>query len=373
MDRIAIVLCIDGCGLNYLQSSPVPFLNKLCLEGYFQEVSSMIPSVTNVNAVSLVTGQYPDQHGITTNFYFDRKTGEEVFMESSNFIKTTSILEYCQQLGLRTALVTSKEKLRTLLNRGATFSFSAENPSPAIVTEVGEPPPIYSTDVNIWLLRALRHLILQQDPSVLFAMTTDYAMHTFSPETEESKSHMAGVDSELEQTYDLLNRMGKDVLLCIVADHGMSMKNQAINLELVLKEHGVSAKLNTIIADRYVVHHRNLGGAAYLYLDDHRDEKKCINILHDLDGIELVMDRDHASRVYHLDSERIGDLLVLGDKTTVFGLIDQPIAKVSIRSHGSLHESRVPLIINQPKESLDSPFTHNKDLVPIVKHWLNHE
>lgn len=371
MDRIVIILCIDGCGMNYLQSSPIPFLNRLRGEGYFQEVSSMIPSVTNVNAVSLVTGQYPDQHGITTNFYFDRKTGEEVFMESSTFIKTPSIFEYSQQLGLRTALITSKEKLRTLLSRGATYSFSAENPHPAVVADVGVPPPIYSIDVNIWLLRTLRHIILQKNPSLIFAMTTDYAMHTFSPETKESKSHMAGLDHELEQIYDLVNQMGKDVLLCVVADHGMSMKNRAINLELILKEHGISAKLNTIIADRYVVHHRNLGGAAYLYLDDRKDEAKCINILRDLDGIESVIGRDHASRFYHLDIERMGDILVLGDKTTVFGLIDESIANVSIRSHGSLHESRVPLIINQTKGSIGSDFTHNKDLVTVVKSWLN--
>jgi phosphonoacetate hydrolase len=331
----------------------------------------MIPSVTNVNAVSLVTGQYPNQHGITTNFYFDRKTGEEVFMESPNFIKTTSLLEDIQQLGLQTALVTSKEKLRTLLNRGATYSFSAEKPDPAVVAAVGVPPPIYSTDVNIWLLRTLRYVIFQKDPTLLFAMTTDYAMHTYSPETIESKVHMSGIDRELEETYDLLNRTGKDVLLCIVADHGMSRKNHAINLELVLREHGISSKLNTIIADRYVVHHRNLGGAAYLYLDDRRDEAKSIKILRDLDGIESVMDRDHACRYYHLDRDRIGDLLVLGDKATVFGLIDQPTAQISIRSHGSLHESKVPLIINQTNESVQSDIIHNKDLVSVVRRWLN--
>jgi phosphonoacetate hydrolase len=151
----------------------------------------------------------------------------------------------------------------------------------------------------------------------------------------------------------------------------MSRKNRAINLELVLREHGISTKLNTIIADRYVVHHRNLGGAAYLYLDDRKDKAKSIKILGDLEGIESIMDRDHASRFYHLDRERIGDLLVLGDKATVFGLIDQPTAQVSVRSHGSLHESKVPLIINQTNESLQSDFTHNKDLVSVVRRWLN--
>jgi phosphonoacetate hydrolase len=371
MDRMAIILCIDGCGIDYLKLSSIPFLDQLSREGYFQEVNSMIPSVTNVNAVSLVTGQNPDQHGITTNFYFDRTTGEEVFMESSTFIKTSSILEHSRKRGLKTALITSKEKLRTLLHRGTTISFSAEDPHPAIVADIGAPPPIYSIDVNIWLLRALRRLIRQEDPSLIFAMTTDYAMHTFSPETTESQSHMAGLDHELAQTYDLVNQMGKDVLLCVVADHGMSRKNRAINLELILKQHGISAKLNTIIADRYVVHHRNLGGAAYLYLDDRKDKAKCISVLHNLDGVEYVMDRCQASRLYHLDSERIGDIFVLGDKTTVFGLIDQPTTEVSIRSHGSLHEAKVPLIINKKKGEIETEFTHNKDLVPLVKSWLN--
>jgi len=133
----------------------------------------------------------------------------------------------------------------------------------------------------------------------------------------------------------------------------------------------ITAKLNTIIADRYVVHHRNLGGAAYLYLDDRKEIAKCIRILHDVDGIECVMDRGQASRLYHLDSERIGDIFVLGDKTTVFGLLDQSITDVSIRSHGSLHESKVPLIINQIPELVEREFNHNKDLVPVVKNWLN--
>lgn len=371
MDRIAIIFCIDGCGVDYLQLSPVPFLSRLAREGVFQEVSSMIPSVTNVNAVSLMTGQYPDQHGITTNFYFDRKTGEEIFMESPNFIKTTSLFEHSRKLGLKTALVTSKEKLRNLLCRGATISFSAEVPLPTLVADVGAPPPIYSVDVNIWMIRALRRLISQEDPSLIFAMTTDYAMHTFSPETQESKSHMAKLDQELTQIYDLLNQMGKDMLLCIVADHGMSEKTRALNLELILKQHGIASKLNTIIADRYVVHHRNLGGAAYLYLDDPKDKEKCIDVLQDIDGIEYIMDRDQACHLYHLDSERIGDIFVLGDKTTVFGLLDQSIAEVSIRSHGSLHEAKVPLIINRTKGEIEAKFTYNKDLVSVVQRWLH--
>lgn len=71
----------------------------------------------------------PDEHGITTNYYLEPQTGREVYMESPDFIKVPTLLEEGMKMGIGTALLTSKEKLGVLLGRGATLSFSAENPS----------------------------------------------------------------------------------------------------------------------------------------------------------------------------------------------------------------------------------------------------
>lgn len=371
MSRKAIIICIDGCGPEYLHSGKVSFIKRVGEEGCYLEGNSMIPSVTNVNAVSILTGNYPEEHGITTNYYFDRETGREVYMESPDFIKTSTLIEKGQQMGLKTALITSKDKLRSLLNRGATTSFSAEKPLPWIVKLLGPPPPIYSTDVDIWLIKALRELILKEDSTLVYAMTTDYAMHKYAPEEQESKQHMEGIDEALQQTIETLEARGDDILLCITADHGMSEKNKAVNLELVLRAHGISSRMNTIITDRYVVHHRNLGGAAYIYLKNAHDESKCFEVLKEAEGVEVALPLDQASKLYHLDKMRMGDFLVLGKKNYVFGLIEQKITKVSLRSHGSLYEKRVPIIVNLPKSELDVSLCENKDLASLVMNWCS--
>lgn len=94
MSKRAILVCLDDCGPDYLRLSRAPFLKRLGAEGCFVEGYSMIPSVTNVNVVSILTGKYPKEHGITTNYYYEPEMGREVYMESPEFIKTCTLLEW---------------------------------------------------------------------------------------------------------------------------------------------------------------------------------------------------------------------------------------------------------------------------------------
>jgi phosphonoacetate hydrolase len=373
MARRVIIVCLDGCGPDYLHASDASFLKGLGAAGCYVEVDSMIPSVTNVNAVSLLTGVYPEVHGITTNYYFDRTTGREVFMESPDFINARTLLETGARRGLKTGLLTSKEKLRTLLHRGAATSFSSEQPPAWLTTRIGPPPPIYSVDVDLWLLQALREVIRRDDLDLVYAMTTDYAMHTYAPDDRESQRHMAGIDAELRETMAVLEARGDEVFLCVTADHGMSFKDRAVNLERVLAAEGIPSRMNTIIADRYVVHHQNLGGAAYLYLHNPADASKGLAVLHDVEGVESALPLEDAATRYHLDRSRIGDILVLGTENTVFGLTESAVTAVSLRSHGSLHERRVPLLVNQPRSAFDSSLRENKDVAAVAMAWYQRD
>lgn len=369
MTRRVIIVCLDGCGPEYLHASRVPFLKRVGDEGCYREVESMIPSVTNVNAVSLLTGTYPKVHGITSNYYFDRVTSQEVFMESPGFIKTRTLLETGTSMGLKTALLTSKEKLRTLLHRGATTSFSSEQPPSWLTNRIGPSPAIYSVDVDLWLMKALREVIRKDDVDLIYVMTTDYTMHKYTPDDRESRRHMEGIDAEIQETLDFLEAKGDEVFLGVTADHGMSAKDYAVNLERILAMEGIPSRMNTIITDRYVVHHRNLGGAAYIYLKNAEDIGKSVAVLNEVKGVESVLILDEASKRYHLDRTRIGDILVLGTQNTVFGLTEQTIIEVSLRSHGSLYERRVPLIINQPRSELEGSLNENKDVASTVLTW----
>jgi phosphonoacetate hydrolase len=218
-------------------------------------------------------------------------------------------------------------------------------------------------------MKALREVLHTDDIDLVYTMTTDYTMHKYAPENRESQRHLEGIDAELQETMDFLEARGDEVLLCVTADHGMSAKDSAVNLERVLAAEGIPSRMNTIIADRYVVHHRNLGGAAYIYLQNAEDIGKGLAVLNETEGVESALPLDEASKRYHLDKTRIGDILVLGTQNTVFGLTVHAFTAVSLRSHGSLHERRVPLIINQPRSAIKGTLSENKDVASAVMTW----
>jgi len=79
---------------------------------------------------------------------------------------------------------------------------------------------------------------------------------------------------------------------------------------------------------------------------------------------------EEAASRFHLPLERIGDMVVLGDRDTMFGEMDSEYADLdpSYRAHGSLHEMDVPLLIHNCDGLGRSPsaFSHNKDLVRFL-------
>lgn len=233
----------------------------------------------------------------------------------------------------------------------------------------GGPPPVYSVDVDIWLMRALREVLLHHDLKLACVMTTDYAMHRYGPDETESKRHMQGIDQGLAEAVAQLEACGEEVLICVTADHGMSRKRKAVNLQLILERHGVACRMNTIIADRYVAHHMNLGGAVYVYPDNPDDAGRCLEVLQETEGVDQALARSEASTRYHLDASRIGDLFVLAEQDYVFGLVDDEVMEVSLRSHGSLHESQVPMVVNRPVSRLAERL-ENKDVTRLALGWL---
>ena len=121
-------------------------------------------------------------------------------------------------------------------------------------------------------------------------------------------------------------------------------RSETPNLDALARE-GFSTigKAIPIIKDRYIVHHQNLGGAAYVYLNDLSTMNETIEILKEEKGIEAVLTNMDAARRYNLHPKRIGHLFVLADADTVFGALPTAREEVNIRSHGSLHEREIPI------------------------------
>jgi len=356
--RRILIICVDAMGPAYLAGARTPVLDRLAEEGFAVTVKSMIPSVTNVNNVSIITGAAPSVHGITSNYMIDRATGREQYMESPEFLRCRTVLQRARKAGMTTALLTSKLKLLALLRAGADFAVAAEDPDEEMIAKIGPAPEIYSAEINWWLFRALRVVLRERSPNLVYCSTTDWAMHAFAPEEPEAIAHLEWLDAILGEVLD----ENPDLEVYVTADHGMSAKTRGFDVEKVLARQGIAVRAIPIIKDRYVAHHRNLGGASYVYLEDAAQLTDALAILKEVEGIEEALADADAAGTFELAPDRIGDIMVLGDSDTVFGVFEGERTRVSVRSHGSRHESEVPLIARGAPRGA-SAYRRNLDVV----------
>lgn len=339
------LLCIDGLDIAYLDACHTPNLDAVKRRGArpdgdasFRMGRGMLPSVTNVNMTSILTGHYPSGHGIVSNYWLDR--GREVYMESASYLLAPTLLRRIVQRGGRSALLVAKDKLRSLLDDGATFATSSERPAPWAIEGAGQPPGIYTAEVNLWLFTAALALLRREPVDLCAIITTDYPMHAWPPDDPRAVAYIQGLDSQIGALLDAY----PSATLFLTADHGMAPKRVGIDLGKLLARQGIPAQALPIIKDRYVVHHQNLGGASYIYLERPQDTERALAALGECPHVEMALPREEAAQRFHLHPQRIGDILALADREAVFGLLHQEMEAVQVRSHGSLHETFVPIL-----------------------------
>jgi phosphonoacetate hydrolase len=359
-----VVLMVDGFGLEYMDQTSMPTLARWREKGIFRRVEDTMPSVTNTNTTSICCGAWPSEHGITGNSYLDERTGREEYMETADLVLAPTLFERAQKHGVTSALLSSKIKTTTLLASGAGIIMSPEKPGPEWVKRLGKAPDIYSREINYWLFTAAIDLLKNRpDVGCLYIHTTDYPMHTWAPEAQESKEHLA----RLDQLFAEAAAAAPDAAFCLTADHGMNHKTHCWDLAKACAGRGTPIRIAiSVDRDKYLKHHSGYGGVSWVYCNNPREIDRVAKILTGLPGVETVMTRSETVKRFHLMGSRIGDLAVLGDRDTVFGDLEaetEPLA-AGYRAHGSLHETKIPLVIYNSETKLSpDQFQTNRDLV----------
>jgi phosphonoacetate hydrolase len=368
-----VVVCIDGSEPDYMTramaAGAMPWLAKALPAGTSLIGECVVPSFTNPNNLSIVTGAPPSVHGICGNYLFDRESGKEVMMNDPKFLRAPTILAGFADAGAKVAVVTAKDKLRLLLGKGLKgICFSAEKADQATETEhgitnvldfVGKPlPSVYSADLSEFVFAAGAKLLRTKRPDVMYLSTTDYIQHKYAPGDAIANDFYRMMDGYLAE----MDALGAEILL--TADHGMNdkygadLKPQVIYLQDVMDGWLGAAKARVIlpITDPYVVHHGALGSFATVYLPDGADQAAIIARIAALPGIELAVDRATGCKKFELPEDRLGDVIVVSGKNFAIGT---SVAKHDLsgltrplRSHGGMTEQKVPVILNRKIKAL---------------------
>ena len=142
MRQPVVIVCVDGCEPDYItqaiEAGVAPFLARMCKGGASAVGDCVVPSFTNPNNLSIVTGAPPSVHGICGNFFYDTERDQEVMMNDARYLRAGTILAAFSSAGAKVAVVTAKDKLRTLLGHGMKgICFSAEKADKATLEENG--------------------------------------------------------------------------------------------------------------------------------------------------------------------------------------------------------------------------------------------
>jgi phosphonoacetate hydrolase len=368
--RPVLAICADGWDPDYVDDALARDLmprlaGTLAAGGTYTLGRAQVPTFTNPNNVTIVTGVSAAVNGIAGNHYRERD-GTEVQVTDPSFLRAETIHAGAQNAGIGVLCVTAKDKLRRLLAAGGVPAFSAEkaheqrlpaaspelNGTPVLeAAGLGANPGIYDWQLSPFTIDLAVKLAAYLSARLVYASLTDFVQHSAAPGEPLADAFYAAVDTSIGAALDAGFVVG------LAADHGMNAKSQADGtpqvrfLDDVLAAAGVrSAHTLCPITDPYVAHHAALGSLAWVHLDDLGELVAARAALAGLAGVEAVLDRDAAADAFDLPADRIGDLVVLADASTVLGKSasahDLSELHGTLRSHGGLHERRVPIIIS---------------------------
>src|SRR4051794_4874611 len=376
--RPTVVICADGCDPAYieagLRAGVLPTIARWRRDGFYALADAAMPTFTNPNNLSIVTGAPPAVHGISGNFALDRDSGAEIMMTDPEMVRGDTIFGRMSQEG---GAVAAKNKLRRMLGKGIAIGpgsrkdvrhggicFSSEQADRCTLEEhgidgvdslVGRPKPdMYSADLSLFVLDAGIRLVEQGRADLLYLSLSDYVQHGHAPDEQEALDFHAALDIRLAR----LEGLGCTVAL--TADHGMNDKARSdgrphvIFLEDVLNVHFGADAVRVIcpITDPFVRHHGALGSFVRVYRRKTVPLATLSHAVRALPGIDAVLTRDEAAATWELPRDREADLVVTGDRNTVIGASEaehdlSALAGHRLRSHGGAFERTVPFLLSR--------------------------
>ena len=210
-----ILISLDGFAQNYLTQYPTPNLHQLMQKSLVAKALLPIyPSKTFPNHLSIVTGVYPNKHGIIHNKFYDRTLNEFYHLgagkDQPKWLKAKPIWTRAEQHNIKSAIYfwpESEAKIEGVLP-SFVMPYNKKTPNLTRVNKI----------IN-WL-----SLPLKQRPQFVagYFSLVDSAGHHFGRGSAELASAIKKTDHLMGVLVaKLKQQLGNNFDLIIVSDHGM--------------------------------------------------------------------------------------------------------------------------------------------------------
>ena len=347
MAKYVIIIDIVGLEKRHISEALTPNICKISRGGETRNLETVFPAVTCTVQSSLLSGTYPEVHGIISNGLFDKQNHAVSFWEqSSNLVQADRIWDTLKMSGssYKTAVLFWQNTMysnadivltpRPLHLDESMIMWCYSKPAgfyEKIAEKIGKFDltsywgPFTSRKSSEWIEQATELVLENERPNFLFTYIPhlDYSFQKNGTSYNNLKDDLKFVD-------DLVGRLIKKV-----SDLGIIEDTQFI----IFSEYGFTnvcsdIPLNTILRENDVLSVRGIEGLEYLDLEyskafamvDHQVAHIYIKenyrnsvrkILEGIKGVDLILD-DELKQRFRINHVRSGDLIAVSDKDKWF-------------------------------------------------------
>jgi predicted AlkP superfamily pyrophosphatase or phosphodiesterase len=288
-----ILVSLDGFRYDYARRYHADHLLALATQGASAPEGMLpaYPSITFPNHYTIVTGLYPEHHGIVANSFYDPARKEVYSYRDAKSVADgtwyggTPLWVLAEQQGMRSAC---------FFWVGSEADIQGVRPTYYLRFDSSFPNGKRVEQVLAWL-----HLPPQQRPHMitLYFSSTDTAGHQYGPDSPEVAEAVHELDGEIGKLMDGIKESGLPVDLIVLADHGMvKVDGPPIRLD----QYGLSPSWFARTVD------------SSLYPKSEDDAKKAYEGMRGKSDKFLVYRRAQVPAYLHFDSNpREGDPVVI--------------------------------------------------------------
>ncbi|RBL92836.1 alkaline phosphatase family protein [Chitinophaga flava] len=341
--RKTVVLDVVGLSASLLEH--MPFLKGYAQQRHMATVSPMLPAVTTAVQSTYLTGEWPSEHGIVGNGWYDRTDCEIKFWKQSNkLVEGPKIWDKAKHLDPSFTCA----QMCWWYNMYANVDYSL-TPRPNYLSDGRKIPDCYTTPdtlrdyltqelgpfplfnywgptANIkssqWIADASILTDKRYDPTLtlIYLPHLDYCLQKFGQDPAGIAKELKEIDAVCQQLITYYQQKGCDPI--VLSEYGITNVNNPVHINRVLREEGLLAirvergleLLDPGASKVFAVSDHQL---AHIYFNDPSCFRRVRELLEKVPGVQMVLDRE-GKREHHLNHERSGDLVLVADANSWF-------------------------------------------------------
>jgi predicted AlkP superfamily pyrophosphatase or phosphodiesterase len=333
---------------NLESGNLLPNISKIASTGECSRLEPVFPAVTCTVQASILSGKYPNEHGIICNGLYDRNKHEVSFWEQANsLVEAERIWDLIKK---------KRSYSRTALLFGQHTMYSSADfvvtPRPLHMADemimwcYSRPPgyyeelkskfgefnlasywgPLASQESSGWIVRAALYTLEYQRPNFMFVYIphADYSAQKFGKNSKAMQNDLKRADEFVGNIVQKVTDLGieNETLFIIFSEYSFNDVKASVPLNQKLRDASLLATRNIHEKEYLDLEYSNAFAMvdhqiAHIYVKK-GFEDKAMKVLENVDGVDTVLTSVEKKKLKIDHKERTGDIIAISDRDKWF-------------------------------------------------------